>query len=270
MIVAAAASVDVIVIVSAIYYWMLVRPGIRRAGSIVFVATLGVLHATYFYSDRVVLRAVVAGVCEAGLIGFVVLQIRRRGVSAESPFVLKLLTCELRILYYALFSWRAKPDVPANARAFTIHQRVGQAQLFGMLPLVCVLEIVPVHLVVNRWNPLAAWIVTAISIYGAIWLIGIARAFRLRPVLVGGDYLDLRYGLLFRLRVDRETIAAVRRAQPGDRNFAVPRKSEPTICIELARPMAAERLFGLSRAVIKVAVTPDDEPEFVRELTRLL
>ena len=269
MIVATAASVDVVVVVSAIYYWMLVRPGIRRVGSVAFVAMLGVLHATYFYPDRLAVRAVIAGPCEAGLIGFVIVQIRRRGdnADADTPLVLRLLTSEVMILYYALFSWRANPRVPPNARAFTIHERVGQAQLLGTLPLVCVLEIVPVHVVVNRWSPIAAWIVSGLSLYGAIWLLGLARAFRLRPVLISDEYLDLRYGLLFRLRVDREMIAQVRRAEAGDLPYAVPRKSEPRVCIELSQPMSAEGLFGMRRTVTRVAVTPDDETAFVRALS---
>jgi hypothetical protein len=92
--------------------------------------------------------------------------------------------------------------------------------------------------------------------------------FRLRPVLVGRNHLYLRYGLLFHLHVPKESIARVRRAQPGD--TPVPRKSEPTMCLELAQAMDAEGIFGIRRRITKIGLTPDDERGFERALTEWL
>jgi hypothetical protein len=291
MVVAAAASVDVVALVSLLYYWMLVRPGIRAPGSVVAVVLIGVLHATYFYSNARAARAIVAGLCEAGLIGFVVAQVRRktrREMGSEEnadpvatlsaalegvimvPGAAKLLTAEMSILYYALFSWRAKPSVASDARAFSIHKQVGHADLLGALAIPCALEILPVHLILKHWSPALAWIATGLSMYGMIWLIGLARAFALRPVLVGQDYLDLRYGLLFRLRVPREMIARVRRAEASDVISAVPRRSAPNICIELVQSMNADGPFGIRKRVNRVAVTADEENAFELALAELM
>ena len=49
--VAAAASVDLIVVVSAIYYWLLVRVGIRSRESLIPIFLLGVLHASLLYPN---------------------------------------------------------------------------------------------------------------------------------------------------------------------------------------------------------------------------
>jgi hypothetical protein len=290
-IVAAGASFDVVVVVSALYYWMLVRPSIRAPGSLVAIVLTGVLRATYFYRNGLAVREILAGLCEAGFIAFVIVQVRNirrthgrggntdpldaiRAVLASvlpAPGMVKLLAAELSILYYGLFSWRAKPHVASCARAFWIYERVGQADVLGVLPILCVLEIVPVHLLLRHWSsPALAWIATGVSMYGAIWLIGLARALRLRPVLVGRDYLHLRYGLLFQLRVPKEMIARVRRAEAGDKMSAVPRKSEPSVCIELARVMDAEGLFGIRKRVNRIAVTPDDEPAFKRAIAELM
>lgn len=291
MVVAAAASVDVVALVSLLYYWMLVRPGIRAPASVVAIVLIGALHATYFYTSARAARTIVAGLCEAGLIGFVVARVRRktrREMGSEGnadpvetlraavegiimvPCVAKMLTAELSILYYALFSWRAKPSVASDARAFSIHQQVGHAELLGMLAIPCAFEILPVHLLLKHWSPALAWIVTALGMYAMIWLIGLARAFTLRPVLVGRDYLDLRYGLLFRLRVPREMIARVRRAEASDVICAVPRRSAPNICIELVRSMNADGPLGIRKRVNRVAVTADEENAFKLALAELM
>jgi len=287
--VAAGASFDVVVVVSALYYWMLVRPGMRSLGSMFAIALAGVLHATYFYPNANLIRAILAGLCEAGLIGFVIVHVRRnmrRKTSGDTdpleaitaavasvaavPAVANLISAEFSVVYYGLLSWRAKPHVASGARPFSIYRRVGQADLFAALPILCVLEMAPVHFVLRHWSPALAWIATIVSLYTVIWLIGLARAFRLRPALVGHDYLHLRYGLLFQLRVPQKMIARVRRAEERDKRSAVPRKSQPTVCIELVQPMDAKGAFGIRKRVHAVALTPDDKEAFEQALTELM
>jgi hypothetical protein len=286
--IAVAATFDVVVVISALYYWMLVRPGIRSPGSLAAIALTGVLRATYFYPNGTTSRAIVAGLCEAGLIGFVIVHLRRKRRRDRTnddpleemkaalasvlpmPGAARLLAAELGVLYYALLSWRGKPHVASDAQAFSIYRRVGQADLLGVLPVLCLFEIVPVHLLLKHWSPAWAWIATGVSAYSVIWLIGMARAFRLRPVLVGRDYVLLRYGLLFQLRVPKEMILRVRTAEVRERICAVPRGSEPTVCIELTSGMDAEGMFGIRKRVNRVAVTPDDGSGFQQALVNLM
>jgi hypothetical protein len=82
MLVAVGGTFDVVVLVSAIYYWLLVRPGIRHRGSLIAIVLLDVLHATYFYPNAPAARVVVAWLCEVGLIGFMAVQVRRRTAAA--------------------------------------------------------------------------------------------------------------------------------------------------------------------------------------------
>ncbi len=290
MIVAAGATFDVVVVVSALYYWMLVRPRIRAPGSVAAIAATGILRATFFYPHGTAATAVVAVLCEAGLIGYVISQVRRKirvragdagntdpveaiGAALSGvilvPGLARLIAAELGILYYALFSWRSKPHVPADAQSFSIHERAGQADVLRALPILCALEIVPAHLILKHGSPALAWIITGLSFYGMIWLVGLARAFRLRPVLVGRDYLLLRYGLLFQLCVPKAAIARVRRAESGDGKFAVPRRSEPTLCIELVEVLDAAGPLGKRKRMTRVAFTPDDAPAFERALAGL-
>jgi hypothetical protein len=180
------------------------------------------------------------------------------------PAAVNALTAELVILYYALFSWGAKPHIAANTQPFTIYKRAGRAELLSVLPIACVFEIIPVHLLLQRWNAAIAWGATALSAYAMIWLIGVARSFRLRPTLVAHDYVSLRYGVMFQLQVPRALIATLRRAGAGDAQFALPRRTEPTHCIEFTRELTAEGLFGSQKRVIRVALTPDDPLAFER------
>jgi len=284
MAVSAAATLDLVVVVCAIYYWLLVRPGIRGRVSLIPIALLGVLRATFLYPNARTLAAFAAGACEIALIAFVVIQVRAKvrrspGKRAGDPVDLlraslepilpgaaRFLAAELSILYYALFSWRAKPYVPKGDRAFTLHKKSGHADLLYIVAFASTMEIVPLHLLLRHWSPLAAWIATSVSLYGMVWLVGLARSIALRPVLVGPDYLDVKFGLLFRLRVPRESIATVRRVRPDDTATVVPRRSAPNVFIELVEALNAEGPLGLRRVVSRLAVSADDEHEFERAL----
>ena len=286
MLVAAAATIDLVLVVAAIYYWLLVRPGIRGRGSLVAIVLLGALRATLLFPNARAVTALVSGSCEAGLIAFVVVQVRRRArrglsngdpvdairTSLEAVFpapgVARLVAAELNILYYAFFSWRAKSHLPADAQAFSLHKKGGQADLFYVVALASVMEIVPMHLLIRHWSEAAAWIATGVSLYGMVWLIGLARSIVLRPMLVTADCVDVRFGLIFRARVPREHIASVRIIQPGEagQTTRVPRRSEPNVCIELTNPIEAEGPFGIRRLVTGLALAADDETGFRRAL----
>jgi hypothetical protein len=291
MLVAAAASLDMVVVVSAIYYWLLVRPGIRGRSSLFPITLIGALHACFLYPNARAVSAGVAGLCEVGLIGFVAVQVRRvsrRGSYGAGdpiasiqrvlealllpPLIARLLAAEIGIFYYASCSWRAKPHVTAGAKAFFMHHKDGQAALFYALAAGSFLEMLPVHLVIRHWNPTWAWGATGISLYGMIWLIGLGRSLELRPVLIGPECLDLRYGLLFALRVPREMIASFRPADSTDplHAFVLPRRSCSDFCIDLARPLDAEGLFGVRRRVSRIALAADDPAGFERAVQELL
>jgi hypothetical protein len=288
--VAAAATADLVLVVSALYYWLLVRPGIRGRGSLVPVFLLGALHASMLYPNARVLAASVGGLCEAGLIGYVAVWVRRRsrGEAREedaadairavlesifpAPGAARLIAMELSILYYALFSWRAKPKIPAGAHAFTLHKKSGCVELFYVIALVSLMETLPVHLLIGHWSRLWAWIASSVSLYGMIWMIGVARSISLRPSLAGPEYLDLKFGLLFRLRLRRGDIATVRPATAADAAgaVAIPRRGEPNVCIELTRTAAAEGPFGTHKTVNRVVLAVDEDPDVLLALGRLL
>ena len=285
LILALASSFDIVFVVVALYYWLLARTGIRTNASMIVVGLLAVARAGFLFPAGGV-KIVLAGVCELGFIGFVMICIQRfrkanRQREADPldairttvrtilpvPIAVNALSGELAALYYALFSWRAEPHAPPDAQAVTAYKKAGQVDLLTVLPIACVLEMIPTHLLLQRWSAGGAWVATAVSAYGLIWMVGVARSFRLRPTLIDGDYVHLRYGLIFQLQVPRSLIARSRRAVTDDIQFAVPRNTEPTHCLEFAREVTAEGLFGFQRRLTRVALAFDDPVAVDRALS---
>jgi hypothetical protein len=137
---------------------------------------------------------------------------------------------EFSVLYYAL-AWKPKPHFPPGMRGFSMHERSGSSVLMLCLAFLSLIEIVPVHLMVNAWSPTAAWIATGLSIWGAIWMIATSRAFALRPMLVGSESIVVRYGLLFRLRIPVDRIRSVEGGAAQDAGIRIGSAGHAGLCL---------------------------------------
>ena len=130
-------------------------------------------------------------------------------------------------------------------------------------------EIVAVHIFLLQFSEVAAWLLTGLSIYGALWMLGDYHAIRLHPVAVYDDRVVLDCGLRWRMEIPRSAIARAHRFS-GDveeyegLNLAVLR--HPTVVLELTAPHAATNLFGREKASDRVALSIDDAERFLLAL----
>jgi hypothetical protein len=241
------------------------------------------LRATYLAPGTGWVRPAVSAGVDLALAALIVGRVRR-GLKAGGPAddvlermesaafetvrsrrLAAILASELAVFYYAFAAWRRAPHVPAGTRAFPVHEQSGVAALFGMLAGVSVMEAALVHLIVMRWSTPAAWILTALSSYGAVWLVAMARAFVLRPVLVEGGELVVRGGMMWTVRVPIRAIAAI---EPGGAKcgLRVPPACQPNVTLRLAEAVPARGMYGMTRQVTSIALAVDDRDGLVRTL----
>ncbi|HKD07639.1 MAG TPA: hypothetical protein VKB79_17180 [Bryobacteraceae bacterium] len=275
--VAVAASLDLTITVTAIYYWLVVRPGIRGRLSMVFIALLGLLRASFAFPSVIRGREFILAAAECAVVAVAILALRKArggdpveriqtalaGIIHAAP-VSRAVAGELCALYYA-FAWRARVDAPLEGRVFTLHGNSGARDLFLLVGCASLIEIPAAHLVASHWSRLAAWVLTGLGIYAAVWILAVWRSFRLRPGYVTGDEVLFRLGLLFSLRVPKNSIRAVgshRESMGGDEVFVYPKFAEPNLFIGFTAPVTTERLFGLHRKITALGICADD-PEFL-------
>lgn len=174
-----------------------------------------------------------------------------------------IFAAELAMFYYAVGAWRARPHLPHGADAFSCYKKSGQGALvFGILLLITAEGLV-VHLVVSKWSVAAAWVITALTIYGGLWLLGDYRATVLRPMLLQGDSLEIRAGLRYNFSIPIEAIDSVVRTRPETGpDVSVTLLSGPTHWIVFNRVITAEGMFGFTKEIRAVGLTPDDPEGF--------
>lgn len=180
---------------------------------------------------------------------------------------------EMAVLWYALLAWRARPDVHAGELGFSIHRRSGYGGVLGAVGLAAGVEAVVVHLLVQRRSATAAWVLTALALYGLVWLLGHFQAVRLRPVLLTPEALHVRVGLLWSVRVSYRNVASFAPAGVGAPAAGSPGYLHAVplggacFLVELREPVEVQGPYGWrKRGVRRIGLAPDERERFAAEL----
>lgn len=281
----AAVALDVVLVIPAAYWALVVRRRLGHARTLIPIIALCILAAS------AIVPAGHAGVlararhliipAEIGLLAYIVYKVRRvlatgRASRADdpvetasavlqdalgAPFAARLIASEFAVFYYALASRRRRPHVPEGASGFVMARPA--TVLAVLLPIVA-LETVGMHVLISRWSTLAAWILTALSAYAVLWVLGDYRAMAMRPTLVTRDEIVIRVGLRCSLRAPLALIERVQRTDwrdperslRGHLNMASP--DSPNILVVFREPLTAQRFFGLTTTVQSVGIRLQD------------
>jgi len=283
-----AASLDLTLGVTLAYWLFVVRPGRAALRTMLPVFVLSVAAATFTLpaGHRNLLRdaryiAIPFELAVMTLIVLAVRQTQRRlsaaGVALDvperiravlpsslvSPRVVEIVATEASIFFYAFASWRRKPFIPPSARGFSYHQRNATAATFYMIFFASLVEVVAVHFVLRAVAPRADVAVLAVSVFGALWILGFARAVQLRPILLTDDELRVRSGLSWRADIPRAAIASVtfgRVNAPPKRTPGYVRAAfgDPNVLVTLHEPLRAHGPYGIERDVTRIGLVLDD------------
>ena len=178
---------------------------------------------------------------------------------------------EARMWIYALMRRpAAKPF--AGTQHFSVYRQHSNASNQQAFVIVMAAEIPILHLLLHLgFGATVAWVVTAISIYGWLFMWAEYRATVWRPVSIDTDSLHLRYGLLIDVTLP---LAAVLDAQPIDRKSPLPRE-KTQLCLEgmgranvrlRLRPGTRVQLPWGERALDDIALGIDDPRRFMQAL----
>jgi hypothetical protein len=237
-IIAGALAVDLVVLVPAAYYFLVVRrfgwPVISVAG----VFLLSLIAATQIIPSehqRVLTPLeIIAALAEVSILSFIVWKavrgIRRfRAAAAEqhdedafnaitgaarqvidSERVAGVFAFEIAMLYYGLGSWRRRPVEGDGLH--TSYKRNSYGSTLSGIGVLLVVELIAVHVIVQLyWSATGAFILSILSAYAGIWLLSEWHAHRLRPTVITGDALVLRAGIRWEVTIPLARIQSFRR-----------------------------------------------------------
>ena len=183
----------------------------------------------------------------------------------------RMMAAELGVWYYALISWRKKSSVEADDKTYSYHNAGGYMSVMLGLGLAFPVEIVAVHMFLSQWNATVAIVVTLLSVYAAVWLVGDARARALRPVVLGKDELRIECGIQMKGTISLSNIASVSCHEPADidkvdkLNYGT--FYQANVWIVMHDPVEVRTLLGMKRP-LAIGLSLDDPKGFIQEFSQ--
>lgn len=191
-----------------------------------------------------------------------------RRLGERNP-MLNLFRMEARLWLYALLRNPVRTPFPGEHH-FRGDRQNGNASSQQAFLILVGAEIPLMHVLVHVFSPIAALVVTALSLYGFVFLLAEYRATLHRPMTLDGHTLHLRYGLVHDLSIPCEWIARLepaagtaRRATGRVRAYGMGAATHKLI---LQPGTRLRGLFG-EQEVTEILVGVDDPARFGRLLS---
>ncbi|HEY7473094.1 MAG TPA: hypothetical protein VIE68_12185 [Gemmatimonadota bacterium] len=183
----------------------------------------------------------------------------------------EIIAYEAAVLWYAV-AGGGKRGAPVG-ESFGVRRRSGYGPVLLALFLAIAVEAIALHLFVRQWSVVAAWILTGLTAYAVVWLIGDFRALGSRTILLTDDELVVRLGLRWTVRIPLGRIRAVcsaggpvasaaRPARGSGHLRAVILGSERQI-VELDGELPAVGFYGIRRRVRSIGLAVDEPGRFL-------
>ncbi|WP_299334631.1 hypothetical protein [uncultured Psychroserpens sp.] len=187
----------------------------------------------------------------------------------------KLAANEIALIYYGFFNFKT---ISLKANEFTNYNGSGILSTLGALILVVGIEMVTIHYLASKWSITFAWIMTGLSIYSALQLIGIIRSVPKRPIVINSDHLLLRFGILSETTIPLDVIESIQLADSSDFNkekgtrtlSLLGEMEHSNIMIHLKTPQHIEFIYGKPKLYTKLLCFVDDNQRFKTEVEQLL
>lgn len=181
---------------------------------------------------------------------------------------------ELSLLYYGFVHWKS---LKLEDNQFSYHKTTSTRMILGVFVFLIIIEAFAVHLLLQNYSVIAAWILTALSIYGCFQVYGILRSLSKRPITLDPDSLTLKYGVMGTVEIPLEQIQTVTAQTSSLDNveglvYLSPFKDMEghNVVIEVNEPMQLIGFYGFKKTFTRVALYVDEPKQFVDQLSERL
>ena len=293
-----AVTVDVVLLIPGVYFLLAIFLGWRKLTVIpVFVLSLVSAHLLLPSSGEGYLKVAELALApiEIAVLVFLTIKVRQirkgyrdaRSPSGEfqetlegvlgqlidQPQVVRILASELSFIHYGLFAWRKRPLYTTTDEVFTYHEKSGLGLIIGVFMVLIAIETPVLHYFISMKFPTLAWVVTALGLYGVVFILADFNACRWRPIRVADGNLFLVTGLRWRCTIPLSEIDRVEantfeiEDKEGLLNAAV--IGNQNLIIKLKNPHTATGIYGFKKNFDRAAVTVDEPAKLMTALMPL-
>jgi hypothetical protein len=287
-----------LILLLPLFYFLAIRKTKIPKTTVVPVFIIGVVIGTYILPEngQFLLSNVktwVIPIVEISVVTVVVLKVRKviRMFRAQndtdfdfysilktvtSEMMLKRLSVavstEIALFYYGFINWKS-PKLSQNQ--FTNHKNSsGRSLLYAVIFLILV-ESVALHLLLDQWSTIAAWILTGLTVYSGVQIFGFARSLNKRPITVDLEegLIKLKFGILAETEVAISNIKNIEESTNEIEKDSEVKMLSPlgqmdnhNLIIHLNEPHILHGIYGIKKEYTSIAVNVDNKDRFLEIL----
>ena len=188
--------------------------------------------------------------------------------------VVPVFATEIAVIYYGFINWKKRA---LKAHEFSYHRHSGTATLMGVFIFLIAVETYFLHIYLLKWSEIAAWILTGLSCYTAIQLLGFLKSLSKRPIVIERKQLVLRYGILSEVTIpfaDIEQIELTKKSIEKDVNVVTlspfSELESHNVVIHLKKTGTLSGFYGIKKSFSTLLLHLDDASGFKTEIDKSL
>lgn len=296
-----AITVDLLVIVPVIYFLIIRKRDIPKI-TVFTVFVLGLVLLSYFLPEEhqqwlELVKTYALPLIEMGVVSFVLYKVvqlskayRRENVSNKDFYsILKEATTqvfpkklasvfvtEISLFYYGIIKWKPKKRSDVE---FTYHKDNGLIAVIIAVLVIIAVETVVLHLILVKWNVVAAWILTILSMYTGLQLFALMKSFGMRPITIDQERneLHLKYGYFIDVVIDTNKIESVElynKDLPEDKSIVpfspLGEIGGHNVILHFKEELHYKGMYGIQKKATSIALFIDDKARFKTKMEELL
>jgi len=185
----------------------------------------------------------------------------------DSKFAI-FLSSEIAVFYYAFFCWK---PVKVRQNDFTKYKENASLAIAGAFLVIVGIETYAFHILLLKWSPIAAWILTGLSMYTAFGIIAHIKALLKRPSILTNSALTLKNGLIADINIplkDIQKIEGYSKEMNSENlrigNLGISKESaNHNIAIHFSKPQTIEKMYGFTELCDVLLIHMDEKNRFL-------
>jgi hypothetical protein len=181
---------------------------------------------------------------------------------------------EIAFVYYSFFLWK-KHSVKANE--FTYHKKSGSGEILGTIGAMFIIEAAAMHLFIEQWSVIAAWILTFGSLYAVMQIIAHIKACSRRLIAIKENHIAFKYGLFGDVNIEYSNIKNIEATRQ------TPKEKDGVMALLLAQGLETHSMmislhksvnivgaYGLKKTGHTMLFNVDDKEGFIKTVEERL
>ncbi|AST91127.1 hypothetical protein ACWE42_11860 [Sutcliffiella cohnii] len=192
-----------------------------------------------------------------------------------NQFLSNVVRQELYVLYFSLFVWFQKGKKQSSAQ-YTYHISSQIKTIVIVFGILIFGEGMLFHFLLQKWSEVAAWILTALNIYGLLYLVGLYNSVKHMPHEMSNGRLIIRLGFQSSIDFDLTNIAKISKAKaldlgekvPSDMYYSLLNIDSPQYEIMLHEPVEMTGMFGKKKFIKRIVCRMDEPERFLEDIEK--